>query len=48
MEKLVRCNGCMGIFDESELKYVDIGIELVKGCPVCETDAYLMNLDEED
>lgn len=43
----IRCNNCMHSFDsDDDLKILYDDGEYYKGCPFCETDDYLMDLDE--
>jgi Zn finger protein HypA/HybF involved in hydrogenase expression len=49
----IRCNNCMKHFqDEDELVILqdktDTQISYMKACPDCETDSYLMDLEEEE
>jgi hypothetical protein len=48
MTTIIRCNMCMRLFnDESELQeFTDVDGPLL-GCPDCETDEYLMDIDLE-
>ncbi len=42
----IRCNNCYRVFkDEDELEFLENEDGEFKGCPVCETDDYLMDLD---
>jgi hypothetical protein len=54
-EQLVRCNNCYWEGSEDELKtFVDLSdndishdIQYFRGCPNCETDDCLMNIDDD-
>lgn len=48
MEREVRkkCNYCNEVYTEEDLKSVVENERYKKVCPVCETDRYLMDLDE--
>ena len=41
--KQIRCNNCMGLFNESDLKRMKDGLGELDACPKCETDNYLMD-----
>jgi hypothetical protein len=44
----VRCNNCMEVFEDDDyLKILEDDGEFFKGCPVCLTDEYLMDLEED-
>ena len=44
-----RCDMCMRVFgSDSELALMKDEDEWFKGCPVCGTDEYLMDLEEEE
>jgi len=48
---MIRCNNCMRLFeDDSELEWFDDYFydidETFQGCPDCETDEYLMDLND--
>ena len=46
-EKKVRCNQCMEEFpDDDYLKILEEDGEFFKGCPICLTDAYLIDLED--
>lgn len=42
-----RCNNCMTFFesDDDLVELIDDDNEIYKGCPICKTDSYLMNLE---
>ena len=42
----VICGNCENIFDEEELELFRDGSGWFKGCPYCETDGYLKDLEE--
>jgi len=51
-QNTVRCNNCMWEGVEDDLKtFTDLGdnlghnVEYFKGCPDCQTDSYLMDLE---
>ena len=51
---MVRCNNCWWIGEEDNLALIDEGYikkinehSYYKGCPICRTDAYLMNIEIE-
>lgn len=49
MNKTIRCNNTMKEYDENELillKDKETG-EYYKGCPCCQTDNYLMDIEQE-
>ena len=56
MEKTVRCNMCGWEGTDDELKiFVDLSdnnvshdIQYFKGCPFCETDEYLMDMENNE
>lgn len=41
----VRCNNTMKEYDEDDLIMLEDDGEYYKGCPCCQTDAYLMDLE---
>ena len=49
--KTVRCNNCMNEYTEDELQvFTDLGdgtkeVNYFNGCPQCESDKYLMDLE---
>lgn len=44
-----RCNNCMTVFeDDDELDLINMDGEWVKVCPNCQTDEYLMDLDDDE
>ncbi len=44
-QKTIRCNNCYRLFtNDDELEIIPDGKEFFKGCPVCKTDEYLMDL----
>lgn len=46
---MIRCNECFSEFlddDDLSLVYDKILSEWLKGCPICKTDKYLMDIQE--
>ena len=42
----IRCNNCMKLFiDDEQLEQLKDNEGFFKGCPVCKTDSYLMDID---
>lgn len=44
----LRCNQCYWIGTEEELKQLEDEAGYFLGCPNCETDGYLMDIDDAD
>lgn len=48
---MIRCNNCMTEFDsEEDLEMVidKFDNQKVLGCPICNTDSYLMDIEESE
>lgn len=45
-KRIVRCNWCMHVFDESEIGYNPV--DNVETCPYCHRSGYLMDLTDDD
>lgn len=44
---MIRCNWCMRVFeDEDDLAIIEADGEHFHGCPDCNTDEYLIEVDE--
>ena len=40
----IRCNNCYWVGQEDDLKQLE---DEINGCPNCETDGYLMDIEED-